>query len=121
MPLIGLATPGKSHRCFPNLTREFWLGGAFLLLADLTLTAQPGLSAERQAGIIDGTAPAASAVVMMYHRFGESGLPATNIRIAQFEAHLLRGRVTAHRSTFPTNFPQPVRRNRQAEELLLLL
>lgn len=29
-----------------------------------------------------------SAVVVMYHRFGESGLPSTNIRIPQFEAHL---------------------------------
>lgn len=29
-----------------------------------------------------------SAVVVTYHRFGESGLPSTNIRISQFEAHL---------------------------------
>ncbi len=29
-----------------------------------------------------------SAVVMMYHRFGENTYPSTNIRIAQFEAHL---------------------------------
>lgn len=38
------------------------------------------------------TLPAAgagdSAVVFMYHRFGEDGVPATNIRIEQFEAHL---------------------------------
>jgi peptidoglycan/xylan/chitin deacetylase (PgdA/CDA1 family) len=34
-------------------------------------------------------APAAeSAVVLMYHRFGEDVHPATNIRIEQFEAHL---------------------------------
>ncbi len=31
---------------------------------------------------------AESAVVFMYHRFGEKGLPATNIRIEQFEAHI---------------------------------
>ena len=29
-----------------------------------------------------------SAVVFMYHRFGEGGIPSTNIRIEQFEAHL---------------------------------
>tara|TARA_R110000868_G_scaffold11751_17_gene57399 strand:- start:28943 stop:29938 length:996 start_codon:yes stop_codon:yes gene_type:complete len=31
---------------------------------------------------------AASAVVVMYHRFGESVHPSTNIRLEQFEAHL---------------------------------
>ncbi len=39
-----------------------------------------------------GTAAAAqggdSAVILMYHRFGEDDIPATNIRIEQFEAHL---------------------------------
>ena len=29
-----------------------------------------------------------SAVVLMYHRFGETAHPSTNIRIKQFEAHL---------------------------------
>ena len=29
-----------------------------------------------------------SAVVVMYHRFGESDLPSTNIRLEQFEAHI---------------------------------
>ena len=29
-----------------------------------------------------------SAVVLMYHRFGETAHPSTNIRIEQFEAHL---------------------------------
>jgi len=32
--------------------------------------------------------PGASAVVMMYHRFGEKTLPSTNISIAKFEAHI---------------------------------
>ncbi len=31
---------------------------------------------------------AESAVIMMYHRFGESAHPATNIRLDQFDAHL---------------------------------
>lgn len=29
-----------------------------------------------------------SAVVLMYHRFGEDGLPSTNIRLEQFDAHI---------------------------------
>ena len=29
-----------------------------------------------------------SAVVVMYHRFGEDGIPSTNIRLDQFEAHI---------------------------------
>lgn len=33
-------------------------------------------------------AAGASAVFVMYHRFGEDNIPATNIRIDQFEAHL---------------------------------
>ena len=44
-------------------------------------------------GAAQQTAPAgphepASAVVMMYHRFGERTFPSANIRIDQFEAHL---------------------------------
>jgi peptidoglycan/xylan/chitin deacetylase (PgdA/CDA1 family) len=34
------------------------------------------------------TAAADSAVVFMYHRFGEQGVPATNIRVEQFDSHL---------------------------------
>jgi len=34
------------------------------------------------------TVAADSAVILQYHRFGESSLPSTNIRLAQFEAHL---------------------------------
>ena len=29
-----------------------------------------------------------SAVILMYHRFGETAFPSTNIRLAQFEAHI---------------------------------
>jgi len=29
-----------------------------------------------------------SAVILMYHRFGEDGFPSTNVRIAQFEDHI---------------------------------
>ncbi|MBL6927839.1 MAG: polysaccharide deacetylase family protein [Rhodospirillales bacterium] len=39
--------------------------------------------------VLPGVAFAAdSAVVLMYHRFGETKYPSTNIRIEQFEAHL---------------------------------
>ena len=38
-------------------------------------------------GMISAQA-ADSAVVVMYHRFGESDFPATNIRVDQFEAHI---------------------------------
>lgn len=38
---------------------------------------------------LSGPAGAAdSAVILMYHRFGESAFPSTNIRLAQFEAHI---------------------------------
>ena len=32
--------------------------------------------------------PISGAVVVMYHRFGEGGIPSTNIRLEQFEQHL---------------------------------
>ena len=41
--------------------------------------------------LIGGAAPAAAetrAVVIMYHRFGESRYPSTNVTLEQFEAHL---------------------------------
>lgn len=52
-------------------------------LAALTalLAAAPALAAAPEA---DGK----SAVVLMYHRFGETGIPSTNIRTEQFERHL---------------------------------
>jgi peptidoglycan/xylan/chitin deacetylase (PgdA/CDA1 family) len=38
---------------------------------------------------LSGPAAAAdSAVILIYHRFGESAFPSTNIRLAQFEAHI---------------------------------
>lgn len=49
---------------------------ALLAAAALTGLAAPGSWA------------ADSAVIFMYHRFGESRLPATNIRIEQFDAHI---------------------------------
>ena len=42
-------------------------------------------------GITSQAAPATaadSAVILIYHRFGEDTLPSTNIRLEQFEAHI---------------------------------
>ena len=55
-----------------------WRSGclaAAIAAAALGAAAQPAVGAE-------------SAVVVMYHRFGESAYPSTNIRLEQFEAHL---------------------------------
>ncbi len=41
-----------------------------------------------QVGGVPALADESSAVVMMYHRFGESRYPSTSIRLEQFEAHL---------------------------------
>ncbi len=50
------------------------------------------LGAALAAAALASVAPAAgaadSAVIFMYHRFGEGDLPSTNIRLDQFEAHL---------------------------------
>jgi peptidoglycan/xylan/chitin deacetylase (PgdA/CDA1 family) len=88
MPPTGRLTSGKSDRFQATMARRVVPGGVFLIFAALILTAQPGAAAEKRAAMTDRKAQAASAAVMTYHRFGESGLPATNIRIAQFEAHL---------------------------------
>ncbi len=53
---------------------SFIAAAAFYLLA--LLSALPAAQA------------ADSAIILMYHRFGESAHPATNIRVDQFEAHL---------------------------------
>jgi len=88
MPPMQDATSGSSHRPLPASARRFIPGGAATFLAALSLTALPGAAADGRPGQAKLRALAPSAVVMMYHRFGESGLPATNIRIPQFEAHL---------------------------------
>ncbi len=53
----------------------------------LALVTAPGPGAAQQTAQ-ERPPEAPSAVVMMYHRFGESAWPSTNIRIDQFEAHL---------------------------------
>ncbi len=55
------------------LSRQALAAGAFGLLA--VTAALPAQSAD-------------SAVILMYHRFGEDSFPSTNVRIAQFEDHI---------------------------------
>ncbi|MDA0674958.1 MAG: polysaccharide deacetylase family protein [Proteobacteria bacterium] len=51
-------------------------------------TGLAGFASGLMAGLWAGPAAAQSAAVVMYHRFGESAVPSTNIALAQFEAHL---------------------------------
>lgn len=55
-----------------------WRGALLMLLLAVGLTPSPSLSAD----------DSASAVILLYHRFGEAEYPSTNIRPEQFEAHL---------------------------------
>ncbi len=57
-----------------------WLTGVTLALGTVTFVV-PAAQAQ-----VDGEP--ASAVVLMYHRFGEDGVPSTNIRLDQFEEHI---------------------------------
>lgn len=57
-----------------------WLTGVALALGTV-IFAVPVVQAQ-----VD--AEPASAVVLMYHRFGEAGVPSTNIRLDQFEEHI---------------------------------
>lgn len=50
------------------------------VFAALTIPWAPGLA--------QGSAVDRSAVVLIYHRFGEDEIPSTNIRLEQFEAHI---------------------------------
>lgn len=58
----------------------YLIRNAFLAIAAVIVTGVPVPAQSADA--------AGSAVVVMYHRFGESVHPSTNIRIEQFEAHL---------------------------------
>ena len=61
--------------CMVNWARRYLFSLAFGALAVSALSAPP-------------VEAAASAVIIMYHRFGEEALPSTNIRYDQFEAQL---------------------------------
>ncbi len=63
--------------------RRFWLGAlSITLLALIALIAQP------RPALAEADQAFSSAVIVMYHRFGEEAFPTTNIRLAQLEAHI---------------------------------
>ena len=62
--------PGRAARA-----AVAYAGLAYACVVYACMAAAPALGAD-------------SAVILMYHRFGEDGQPSTNIRIAEFEAHL---------------------------------
>jgi peptidoglycan/xylan/chitin deacetylase (PgdA/CDA1 family) len=66
------------------LARTSLCGAVLALLAMLAAAHAVAQTAENTQPV----AETASAVVLMYHRFGEEDLPTTSIRIDQFEAHL---------------------------------
>ncbi len=61
---------------------------AYALFAMGFLLACQASAVAQAADSTPSTDSAASAVVFMYHRFGEDHLPSTNIRIDQFESHI---------------------------------
>lgn len=67
------------------MERKFLLGGVARNLALSVVGISALLAADAGAG---ATQAAEGAVVFMYHRFGETKYPPTNIRIEQFEAHI---------------------------------
>ncbi len=75
----------ESRGCNLAMKPKFLLGGG---LRNLALSVV-GISAVLTADAGVGAAEAAeAAVVFMYHRFGESKYPSTNVGIAQFESHI---------------------------------
>jgi len=60
-----------------------WLKG--ILFSLTLLVATVGAVVPRSAGAAERIS---SAVILMYHRFGEDGVPSTNIRLEQFEEHI---------------------------------
>lgn len=67
-----------------SLARTSLCGAVLALFAALAAADAVAQTAENT----QTAAENASAVVLMYHRFGEEDLPTTSIRIDQFEAHL---------------------------------
>lgn len=63
----------QSWRCRSRRGAGLWIAALLSLLAPLPAAAAAGSS---------------GAVVFMYHRFGETAYPATNVRLEQFDAHL---------------------------------
>lgn len=63
-----------------------WFGARSILSAFLIMTGMTWIGGPNQVGA--AWAQDSAAVILMYHRFGESDFPSTNIKLDQFEAHL---------------------------------
>jgi len=61
---------------------------AAIPFAVIAALAAAGPATAQTAGRLDGEAIASHAVLFIYHRFGETQIPSTNIRLDQFEGHL---------------------------------
>tara|TARA_B100000676_G_scaffold39684_2_gene37559 strand:- start:462 stop:1565 length:1104 start_codon:yes stop_codon:yes gene_type:complete len=76
---------GSSCRSgWPSGVATLWRVAKFVLLSLFVLAASPAMDVYAQ----DEVVAMPSAVVVIYHRFGEDTLPSTNISLDQFEAHL---------------------------------
>lgn len=67
-------------------TDRFWFGAGIVLSAFVILMGMTWTGGSTQVGV--AKAQESSAVILNYHRFGESDYPSTNIKLDQFEAHL---------------------------------
>lgn len=66
------------------LTPYHWLGFLILLFGALLFT----ISETTPSMPTQSSPSTPSAVILMYHHFGENALPTTSVRLAQFEAQL---------------------------------
>ena len=74
----------------PAKLKISWPGGAWVAVIRLAVWALLGAAAAMSLAMLS-TPPAnagSNAVVIMYHRFGETKYPSTNVTLEQFEAHL---------------------------------
>lgn len=86
IPLMGAMMTGAcTETAFPGVAGT--LAGAALGLALLCAAAAPAAAQTATDGSMTQSGDP-HANVIMYHRFGESGTPSTNIRLDQFDAHL---------------------------------
>ena len=80
----------KFHALRPGeyvlIIRNFFLKSCLRILA--LFGSFVSLGALPHADVARADEPATKAVVIMYHRFGESDFPSTNVTMAQFEAHV---------------------------------
>ncbi len=74
------------HEEYALTIRDYFLKPCLCLIA--LLASYVSLSALPHSASARADEPVTQAVVIMYHRFGESDFPSTNVTMAQFEAHV---------------------------------